>query len=78
LRDLWDLLRKISDHRTKERSAQKDTKITKIQSASVINARRPSMVGLVFFSLKRYRGAAGEKLAIMLPHDKKRRRHLGC
>ena len=28
LRDLWELLCKISDHRTKERSAQKDAKIT--------------------------------------------------
>jgi hypothetical protein len=32
LRDLWDLLCKISHHPTKERSAQKDAKITKIQS----------------------------------------------
>jgi hypothetical protein len=32
LRDLWDLLYKIAEHRTKERSAQKDAKITKIQS----------------------------------------------
>jgi hypothetical protein len=33
LRDLWDLQYKISEHRTKKMSAQKDAKITKILSA---------------------------------------------
>jgi hypothetical protein len=31
LRDLWDLLCQISDHRRKQGPAQKDAKITKIQ-----------------------------------------------
>jgi hypothetical protein len=50
LRDLWDLLCKISDHRTKKRSAQKNAKITKIQSPQV-NAGRP---GLGLFCILRF------------------------